>query len=162
MVIDLDGNIVKPAADSRLRPTSEQPMHLEVYRQRKDIRAVIHTHLVYANALAITVGKIRMDVISEAAIAFREVPITDFAMPSSPQNANAIRDMILDHDVLLIRNHGSLTVGKSLDEALNNLERLEHVSKTLVLAQLLGDIHTLPPHILKAIAQITEQAKVVE
>jgi len=162
LVIDLDGNIVKPATDPRLKPTSEQPMHLEVYHQRKDVRAVIHTHLIYANALAITVGKIRMDVIPEAAIAFRKVPITDFAMPSSTQNANVIRDMILNHDVLLIRNHGSLTVGKSLDEALNNLERLEHVSKTLVLAQLLGDIHTLPPDILEAIAQITEQTKAVE
>lgn len=158
LIIDLQGNIIKPAEDSRLKPTSEQPMHLEVYRQRKDVRAVIHTHLIYANALAITTGKIRMDVIPEAAIAFRKVPITDFAMPSTSQNADAIRDLILRHDVLLIRNHGSLTVGKTLDEALNNLERLEHVSKTLVLAQLLGDIHTLPPDILEAIAHITEQA----
>jgi L-fuculose-phosphate aldolase len=162
LVIDLDGNIIKPAVDPKLKPTSEQPMHLEVYRQRKDVRAVIHTHLIYANALAITVGKIRMDVIPEAAMAFKKVPITDFAMPSSSQNASAIRSMILENDVLLIRNHGSLTVGKSLDEALNNLERLEHVSKTLVLAQLLGDIHTLPPDILDAIAQVSEQAKAVE
>ena len=158
MIIDLQGNIIKPAEDPRSKPTSEQPMHLEVYRQRKDVRAVIHTHLIYANALAITTGKIRMDVIPEAAIAFRKVPITDFAMPSTSQNADAIRDLILRHDVLLIRNHGSLTVGKTLDEALNNLERLEHVSKTLVLAQLLGEIHTLPPDILEAIAHITEQA----
>lgn len=162
LVIDLNGNIIKPASDPRLKPTSEQPMHLEVYRQRKDVRAVIHTHLIYANALAITVGKIRMDVIPEAAIAFRKVPITDFAMPSTSQNADAIRELIVKHDVMLIRNHGSLTVGKTLDEALNNLERLEHVSKTLVLAQLLGDIHTLPPEILDAIAKITEQAKAVE
>lgn len=158
LIIDLQGNLVKPALDPLLKPTSEQPMHLEVYHQRKDVRAVIHTHLIYANALAMTVGKVRMDVIPEAAIAFGKIPITDFAMPSTPQNADAIRNLIVSHDVLLIRNHGSLTVGKHLDEALINLERLEHVSKTLTYAELLGDINTLPPDILEAIARITEQA----
>jgi L-fuculose-phosphate aldolase len=158
LIIDQKGNLIKPAADPSLKPTSEQPMHLEVYHQRKDVRAVIHTHLIYANALAMTVGKVRMDVIPEAAIAFGKIPITDFAMPSTPQNADAIRNLIGDNDVLLIRNHGSLTVGKNLDEALINLERLEHVSKTLTFAELLGDINTLPPDILDAIARINEQA----
>jgi L-fuculose-phosphate aldolase len=158
LVIDLKGNLVKPASDRSLKPTSEQPMHLEVYRQRKDVRAVIHTHLIFANALAISLGKVRMDVIPEAAVAFGNVPITDFAMPSSSQNADAIRHLIVNHDVLLIRNHGSLTVGKNLEEALNNLERLEHISKTLTYAELLGNINALPPEILEAIAQISKQA----
>ncbi len=155
LVVDALGNLVKPASDPALRTSSEQPMHLEVYRQRKDVRAVIHTHLVYANALAITVGKVRMDVIPEAAISFGAVPITDFAMPSTRQNADAIRHLIANHDVLLIRNHGSLTVGQNLEEALNNLERLEHVSKTLMFAELLGNINALPPDIIEAIAEIS-------
>jgi L-fuculose-phosphate aldolase len=159
LIIDLQGNLIKSASDPLLKPTSEQPMHLEVYRQREDVRAVIHTHLIYANALAMTMGKVRMDVIPEAAIAFGKIPITDFAMPSTSQNADAIRNLITKNDVLLIRNHGSLTVGKNLDEALINLERLEHVSKTLAFAELLGDIKTLPPEILEAIARINEQAQ---
>jgi L-fuculose-phosphate aldolase len=159
LVIDFQGNLVISASDPLLKPTSEQPMHLEVYRQRKDVRAVIHTHLIYANALAMTVGKVRMDVIPEAAIAFGKIPITDFAMPSTSQNADAIRNLIVNNDVLLIRNHGALTVGKNLDEALINLERLEHVSKTLAFAELLGDVKTLPAEILEAIARINEQAQ---
>ncbi len=153
LVIDLEGRLLKPAEDPSLKPSSEQPMHLEVYRQRKDVRAVIHTHLIFANALAITIGKVRMDVIPEAAVSFGEIPITDFAMPSTIQNAEAIRHLIVNHDVLLIRNHGSLTVGNHLAEALNNLERLEHISKTLTFAELLGNIHALPPDIIEAITQ---------
>jgi ribulose-5-phosphate 4-epimerase/fuculose-1-phosphate aldolase len=61
--------------------------------------------------------------------------------------------LIVNHDVLLIRNHGSLTVGNHLAEALNNLERLEHISKTLTFAELLGNIHALPPDIIEAITQ---------
>jgi L-fuculose-phosphate aldolase len=151
LVIDLDGRVVQPAANPALKPTSEQPMHLEVYRQRPDVRAVIHTHLIFANALVIAQGKIRMDVIPEAAVAFGSVPVTEYAMPSSTQNAQAIRDLIRSHDVILIRNHGSLAVGKNLDDALIKTERLEHIAKTLTFAELLGGAKPLPPEMLEAI-----------
>lgn len=157
LVIDLNGQIIKAAENPNLKATSEQPMHLEIYRQRPDVRAVIHTHLIFANALAISMGKIRMDVIPEAAIAFGEIPITEFSLPSSPQNAAAVRELIKNHDVLLIRNHGSLAVGKNLDEALIKTERLEHISKTLTFAELLGDVITLPPGILYAIQGIVQK-----
>ncbi len=151
LVIDRNGQVIKPAADATLKTTSEQPMHLEVYRQRPDVRAVIHTHLAYANALAISKGEIRMDVIPEAAMTLGEVPVTGFALPSSPENADAIRELIKDHDVLIIRNHGSLAVGKDLDQALIHTERLEHVCKTLVYAELLGNVNVLPDEILEKI-----------
>ena len=151
LVIDPQGNLLLPALDLSLRPTSEMPMHLEVYRQRSDVRAVIHTHLVYANALAISKGEIRMDVIPEAIMTFGQVPITDYALPSSEENADAIRELIKDHDVLILRNHGSLAVGKDLDQALIHTERLEHVCKTLVYAELLGSVKGLPNEILRQI-----------
>lgn len=156
IVINLDGKTLKQASNRELKPTSEQPMHLEIYRQRPDVRAVIHTHLIFANALAISHGKVRMDVIPEAAIAFGDVPVTDFALPSSNQNAEAIHELIKTHDVMLIRNHGSLAVGKNLDEALINTERLEHVSKTLTFAELLGEVNTLPKGMLQMIAGIVQ------
>jgi ribulose-5-phosphate 4-epimerase/fuculose-1-phosphate aldolase len=59
--------------------------------------------------------------------------------------------------VIMIRNHGSLTVGTNLEGALILLERLEHVAKTLTFAELLGEVKSLPPELLKAISQITQQ-----
>jgi L-fuculose-phosphate aldolase len=153
LVVDINGRVVKPAANPALKPTSEQPMHLEIYRLRPDVRAVIHTHLIFANALVIAKGKIRMDVIPEAAAAFGSVPVTDYALPASSQNADAIRGLIAKHDVMLIRNHGSLAVGKNLDDALIHTERLEHVAKTLTFAELLGGANSLPPEMLDAIAK---------
>lgn len=159
LIVDINGKLLKPAADPSLKPTSEQSMHLEVYRLRPDVRAVIHTHLIFANALAISKGKVRMDVIPEAAMSFGDVPVTNFSMPSSVENAEAIRELIPNHNVILIRNHGSLTIGKNLDEALINVERLEHVAKTLTFAELLGDVQTLPPAMLDAIAKSIHQSK---
>lgn len=157
LIIDINGKVVRPAADPALRPTSEQPMHLEVYRSRPDVRAVIHTHLIFANALIISKGKIRMDVIPEAAIAFGSVPVTEYSMPSSGQNAEVIRGLIATHNVVLIRNHGALAVGKDLDEALIHMERLEHVAKTLTYAELLGNVNALPPEMLEAIRQASRR-----
>jgi L-fuculose-phosphate aldolase len=134
-------------------------MHLEVYRQRPDVRAVIHTHLIFANALVISKGQVRMDVIPEAAVAFGSVPVTDYAMPSSNENAAAIRSLIARHNVILIRNHGSLTVGQHLEEALIHLERLEHISKTLTFAEILGEVNPLPRELLDAIALTLAQSK---
>lgn len=158
LVIDIDGRIIKKSPNPLIRPSSEQPMHLEVYRQRPDIRAVIHTHLIFANALVISKNQIRMDVIPEAAAAFGSIPITGYAMPASVQNAEAIRGLIANHDVILIRNHGCLAVGKDLDEALIRVERLEHISKTLTFAELLGDVNSLPPELIEGIAQAARQS----
>jgi L-fuculose-phosphate aldolase len=144
LIIDIDGRLIKTAADPSMKPTSEQPMHLEVYRRRPDVRAVIHTHLIFANALVIAKGKIRMDVIPEAAASFGSIPVTGFAMPSSLQNAEAIRELIGAHDVIMIRNHGCLAVGHDLDQALIRVERVEHIAKILTFAELLGDVNTLP------------------
>ena len=156
LLIDPEGKLLKAAADHSLKPTSEQPMHLEAYYQRKDVFAVIHTHLVFANALAIAHGAIRMDVIPEAAMAFNEVPVTDFSMPSSAENATAIRNLIHDHDVLIIRNHGSLAVATNLEQALIKQERLEYICKTLVFAELLGNINPLPSNMLATIRSLSK------
>jgi len=153
LIIDIDGRLIKTAADPSMKPTSEQPMHLEVYRRRPDVRAVIHTHLIFANALVISKGKVRMDVIPEAAVSFGSIPVTGYAMPSSPQNAEAIRKLIGAHDVIMIRNHGCLAVGHDLDQALIRVERLEHIAKTLTFAELLGDVNSLPSEIIERITQ---------
>jgi L-fuculose-phosphate aldolase len=82
------------------------------YRQRPDVRAVIHPHLVFANALVISLGSIRMDVIPEAAGCICSIPVTSYSLPPLRRMAEAIRGLIGSHNVLLIRNHGSLAVGR--------------------------------------------------
>lgn len=149
LVIDLSGAILKQAEDPRLRSTSEQPMHLEVYRQRPDVRAVLHAHPPYATALTASRPQIRLDILPEMVSLLGEVPVTDLAMPSTHQSADVIRELIRHHDALMIRQHGSLTVGRDMEEALVNLERLEHVAKTIVIAELLGNVKPLPAEMLR-------------
>ncbi|HKZ54817.1 MAG TPA: class II aldolase/adducin family protein [Anaerolineales bacterium] len=145
LLVDRDGRVLQPAADAGLSPSSETPMHLEAYRQRPEMRAVIHAHPPYATALTVAGIPFASDVLPEVLLTLGEIPTTAYATPSSQEDALAIRDLIKSHNAILLRQHGSLTVGTNLDEALIALERLEHAATVIVLAQLLGHVESLPP-----------------
>jgi len=159
LVIDLDGNVLKTDLRKKRRISSETPMHLEVYRQRPDIRAVIHAHPAHATALTVAGIPLPVDVLPELLEGLGPVPTTGFATPSTDENAAAIRDHISDHDAVLIRNHGAIAVGRDLEEALINLERLEHVARVYVMARGLGDVQHLPPEMLRRLNDLHRKMK---
>ena len=142
-ILRLDMHSKAPSRRSVLRPSSETPMHLEVYRQRSDVRAVIHAHPPFATALTVASLPFPDDILPEAALLLGHVPVTNYAIPSSTETAEAIRPWIRDHNVLLLRQHGALTCGIDLEEALLNMERLEHVSEVYWRAHALGHVERL-------------------
>lgn len=143
LVINLEGEPVSSKAG--VRPSTETPMHLEVYKQRPDVRAVIHAHPVFATALTVAGFDFPADMLPEVVLTLGDVPVSAFGTPSSPEYAEVIRTLIGAHDAILLRQHGSLTVGKDLEEALINLERLEHVAEVFWRAQMLGHVERIPP-----------------
>lgn len=120
-------------------------MHLAAYRERPDVGAVIHAHPPYSIALTVADIPLRADVLPEVLATLGSVPTTDFAMPASDENADAIRGLIRDHDALLLRQHGVLTVGADLEQALMHMERVEHAAMVIALATLLGKVQTVQP-----------------
>jgi L-fuculose-phosphate aldolase len=148
IVVDMDGEIVWSKPGSKYKPSTETPMHLEVYRQREDVRGVIHAHPVYATALTVAGQSIPIDVFPELVLTLGEIPVTDYALPSSTEDADAIRPLVKSHDAILLRQHGSLTLGKDLNDALINLERLEHVAQVTFMAKMFGEVGRLPADIM--------------
>lgn len=159
VIIDMDGNVVKSSPRRKLRVSSETPMHLEVYRQRPDARGVIHAHPTHAVALTIADIPFPVDVVPEVLEVLGEVPTTRFALPSSDDNAMAIRELIGAHDAILLRNHGALTLGHDLDEALINLERIESVAHSVFVAHMLGKVNRLPDEFLPQLAELYKRMK---
>jgi L-fuculose-phosphate aldolase len=140
IVVDLDGEIVWSKPGSKYKPSTETPMHLEVYKQRDDVRGVIHAHPVYATALTVAGQTIPVDVFPELVLTIGEIPVTDFAIPSSQEDADIIRPLVKNNDAILLRQHGSLTLGKDLNDALINLERVEHVAQVAFMAKMFGEV----------------------
>jgi len=142
LLLDLQGRVLSAAPGRKV--SSETPMHLEVYGQRPDVRAVLHAHPVFATALTVSDCPLPVDMLPEVLLTLGEVPTTRYATPSSHDDAEAIRGLIKNHDALLLRQHGSLTVGVDLDAALINLERIEHVAEVFWRAQMLGKVERMP------------------
>ncbi len=153
LVLNLDGDLLESDSSRGLRPSSETPMHLEVYRQRPDVRAVLHAHPIFATTLTVAGLSLPVDMLPEVLLTMGEIPITAFATPSSHEDAEVIRDQIRTHDALLLRQHGSLTVGRNLDEALIHLERLEHVAEVFWRSTMLGNVTRIPPKIMEQLLE---------
>ncbi|MFN3742334.1 MAG: class II aldolase/adducin family protein [Anaerolineales bacterium] len=152
LLLDMEGNVLQ-AAPGR-KPSSETPMHLEAYRQRPDVRAVIHAHPVFATTLTVAGLDLPLDVLPEVLLTLGEIPTTAYATPASHEDAELIRDLIRTHNALLLRQHGSLTVGANLEEALIHLERLEHVAQVYYQALLLGHVERIPPQALHRLHEL--------
>lgn len=155
LIVDLDGNIISSRPGRK--PSTETPMHLEVYRQREDVRAVLHAHPIFATTLTVAGLEFPVDVLPEVLLTLGDVPITAYATPSSHEDAEVIRPFIKDHNAILLRQHGSLTYGKNLDEALIHLERVEHVSEIYWRANMLGEVKRVPPEAQARLIELREK-----
>mgnify|MGYP000863666564 CR=1 FL=1 len=120
------------------RPSSEIKMHLKCYEKREDIGAVVHAHPPTATGFALA-GK-HMDSYSliECVIAIGSVPIAPYGTPSTDEVPKSIEPYLKEHDVILLENHGALSVGVDLITAYYRMETLELWAKTSFVAQMLG------------------------
>lgn len=144
IVVDLDGNRVDAnPSNAHLRPTSELTMHLECYKLRVDVGGVVHAHPPTAVALTVAGYNFQRCIIPEAVIILGLVPVTPYANPASPEDRDVVRDLIPEHDALMLSHHGSLTVGPTVWDAYMHLETLEHTAKILFMAEQLGGARDL-------------------
>ncbi len=143
LVLDLEGKVIE-AAPGR-KPTSELLMHLEAYQRRPDAGGVIHAHPVTSVALSIAGVSLAECVIPEAVVVLGAIPTAPYATPSSEENRQAIRDLIVGHDAIVLQYHGTLTVGRDVWDAYLKLETLEHTAKIVAASRLLGGGPALPP-----------------
>ena len=134
VVVDLDGRKVSGERDA----SSELLMHLEVYRQRPDARAVVHAHPPLATGFAVAGVPLDRAVLAEVICTLGSIPIVDYATPSTPELPAAVRQYIKTHDGLLLANHGALTVGTDVYSAYYKMETVEHFAKISLVARMLG------------------------
>lgn len=142
LVVDTSGRVIGYQTEARrgLKPTSELPMHLEAYRQRPDIIAVVHAHPPITVALSIAGIPMDTPLLPEVIVLLGMVPMAPYSMSSSEEGATAIRDLIRRYDAVILQRHGTITVGDSLTQAFMRLETVEQNARIhYMLAQLGAD-----------------------
>jgi L-fuculose-phosphate aldolase len=133
-ITDLEGRKLEGERD----PSSEMLMHLEVYRQRADVAAVVHAHPPTATGFAVAGIPLDRPVLAEVLTTLGSIPIAEYATPSTKELPAAVRKYIKAHDGMLLANHGALTVGADLFAAYYKMETIEHFAKISLVARLLG------------------------
>jgi L-fuculose-phosphate aldolase len=134
--INAKGEVIEGA--DGFRPSSEIKMHLRCYEQRDDVGAVIHAHPPVATGYAVANKALDGYTMIEAVIAIGSVPVTPYGTPSTYEVPDAITPYLQEHDVMLLQNHGALTVGSDLLTAYYRMETLELWAKISLNAHLLG------------------------
>lgn len=135
LVVDLDANIIEKNAD--VKPTSETPMHLTVYRNRDDVNGVVHTHSKYATAFAVQNMPIE-PIVFEAVSYGGRVPVAAYATPCGDLLAQSIVPYIKDHNAILLEKHGVLSVSIDIEAAYLNAHYLEDVAEITFIATVIG------------------------
>jgi L-fuculose-phosphate aldolase len=133
-ITDLEGRKLAGERD----PSSEMLMHLEVYRQRPDVRAVVHAHPPIATGFAVAGIPLDRAVLAEVVTTLGSVPIAEYATPSTLELPAAVRRYVKAHDGMLLANHGALTLGGDVYAAYYKMETIEHFAHISLVARLLG------------------------
>lgn len=139
--IDLEDKILEG------NPSSERKMHLEVYRNFPQAKAVVHAHPPTAIAWSIArpdLQELPAECMSELILAVGGIPIVPYARPGTLEMGTVLIPFLAKSRVMILARHGALSWGESLEEAYNGMERLEHAAVILKMAHELGGITSLP------------------
>lgn len=143
MLIRIDENYNVLEAKEGYRPSSEIKMHLRCYKERPDVGAVVHAHPPTATGFAVAGKPLDDYSMIEAVITVGSIPVAPYGAPSTNEIPESIAPYLPEHDVILLKNHGAITVGTDLITAYYRMETLEHFAKVSLTAHLLGGAQEL-------------------
>ncbi len=144
MLLRVNADMETLEGKKELKPSSEMKMHMRCYQERSDIGAVVHAHPPTATGFAVANKPLDDYSMIESVITIGSVPVTPYGAPSTYEVPDAIAPYLPYHDVLLLQNHGALTVGCDLITAYYRMETLELFAKISLTAHLLGGAKELP------------------
>ncbi|MFZ5985829.1 MAG: class II aldolase/adducin family protein [Bacillota bacterium] len=152
---DMNGYVI----EGMYKPSSEIKLHLAAYRKRSDVRSVIHAHPVYATAYAVANKPIETMAYAEMIMFFDKIPLAKYGTPSSDEIYQGMEEYIDEYDIILLANHGVVTVGEDVFDAFFKLEAAEGIAKTLTIAHMIGGEKSLPEEKLKELDEIRRRYK---
>ncbi len=140
-----------------LKPSMETAMHIAIYKKRPDVRCIIHAHPPLATAFAAAHQTINTALTGEGRALLGQPALAPYALMGSSELARNVADLAAYTHVVLMANHGVITLGKSLMEAFERMEVLENNARTDLLCRQLGGHKALAPDQLQAIDLLMKQ-----
>jgi L-fuculose-phosphate aldolase len=138
-IVDFDGQKI----EGSLTPSIETRLHISIYLARQDINAILHTHSVFASAVAVAGLDIPPILDEQVAYLGGEVKLASYAPSGSLELAENAAAALEDRRAVLLANHGAIGAGRDMPEAFHVGELLEKIARIYLLALAAGKVTTL-------------------
>lgn len=133
-ILDFDGNLL-----SGDKPTKEFKFHLALYKNNDKLKATIHLHSTYATAYSCLEDLDINDCIKPftpyVVMRMGKIPVVPYFKPGSDHITEHLSKLAYGHNAFLLANHGPIACGKTINEALNNIEEFEATCKLYFVLQ---------------------------
>ncbi len=150
VVCSLDGKVL----EGKRAPTSEKALHLACLRQHADLGAAIHCHAMFATMFALVRQPIPCAIEEVDVFVGGDVPVAEYQLTGSDALGEEVARHVGDRGAVLMANHGLLTVGRDIGDALKVAKLVERTAQIVWGARALGRVVPLPDDTLKKFAPI--------
>ena len=148
-IADFDGKLV----EGEITTSIETMLHIGIYKARKKVNAVIHTHPVFSSVFSVAGQEIPAILDDQITYLGGEIKVADYSLPGSQELVQNVVPALGQRNAVILANHGALTVGRDMREAFTNMEMLEKTARIYIYALSVGKINPVP-----AVALEMEQA----
>lgn len=149
LVVDGQGRVLEGAR----KPFSELSLHLAAYQARPDIGVVLHAHPPHLTGFAVAGLPLPHPFLAEAVVSLGPtIPSVPHAPPGDERLARGVAEALAVADVVVLEQHGLLTVGGSFEQALLRMELVEHLARIALAAGQLGGVRPLDPELVRSLA----------
>lgn len=140
VLMDTDGNVIR----GNCKPSSEMKMHLRVYKENPNVKAVVHAHPPAATSYAIAGLPLNRAILTESVMGIGEIPLAPYAMPGTEEVPDSIAPFVNTHNGCLLANHGALTWAGDVMTAWMRMESIEYYALVSMYTKgLIGQVHEL-------------------
>lgn len=149
VVITMDGTVL----EGKHQPSSEWKLHANIYKERKEIKAVVHTHSPYATAFAVANMPIPMILVEMLPSIGDAVQVAGFALPGDEKVGIEAVKALEGRKGCLLKNHGAVAIGEEIESAYITAVYIEDAARIYYLASTVGKVGEIPKEQLEIFRQ---------
>jgi len=151
--IDMSGKQV----GGDLEPDSGILLHIGIYENREDVKAIVHAHPPYGTVYSMEDTPLDKCIFTDQILSLGVIPVVEYGSPGSKEIPDNLIKYLPDHNSFLLASHGSVTVGKDIYEAWDRMECLELTSQVYLLSKSLDKVSLISEENVKKILKIRKK-----
>ena len=124
--------------EGSVKPSSEYKLHTAIYKTRKDVNSIIHTHQMNASTVATARREIPAILDDQAQILGPSVKVAPYALPNTKKIVKGCIKALKGRNAALMANHGAVCIGRDIDEVFVCCQVLEKTARAFIEAEFLG------------------------